>query len=773
MDPPRNLLSVLLLQLFLTHSTFSGKVLIWPGEYSHWLNMKCIMEKLVDSGHTITVLTHSGAQSITYNQTSRYHFEVFPVPFTKQMAKELLDKMLRYWTYDLPHDSFIQASLKIKAMVEKLTDQQQQICRALFRDKELLHKLRQSQYDVLLSDPMTFCGDLLAETLGLPFIYTLRFSFGNTMERMCGQIPAPASYVPSVGMEYTDRMSFVQRLKNLLFYWSQDFIFYTLASTKWDALYTEIAVMTLSKWVLSVLCLQLCTTQTVLSGKVLIWPGEFSHWLNMKSIIEELLNRNHSVTVLIHSGSPSINYRETKNYHFEVFDVSFPNTSYSDLADEVLNFWMYESMQTSFIGIFLKIRDILQRMLTLNKDICEHSVKNKELMAKLKQAQYDVLLSDPVTQCSEVLAEHLGLPFIYSMRMSFANVMERLCGQMPAPPSYVPATPIQYTDKMSFMERLRNLRFYLIQDLLFYEWTFSKWDTYYSEILGKPTTFCETMGKADIWLIRTYWDFEYPRPFLPNFQFVGGLHCKPAKPLPEAMEEFVQRSGDDGIVVFSLGSMIKNLTSEKANMIASALGQIKQKVLWRYSGKKPDTLAPNTRVYDWIPQNDLLGHPKAKAFITHGGTNGIYEAIYHGIPMVGIPMFADQPDNMVHMKSKGAAVVLDFNKMESKDLVEALNTVLYDKSYKENVMRLSRIHHDQPMSPLDRAVFWIEFVMRHKGAKHLRVQAHNLTWYQYHSLDVIAVLLACVAAVTFIFIKMCSFCFRKCCKRSKTKSKKE
>lgn len=30
-------------------------------------------------------------------------------------------------------------------------------------------------------------------------------------------------------------------------------------------------------------------------------------------------------------------------------------------------------------------------------------------------------------------------------------------------------------------------------------------------------------------------------------------------------------------------------------------------VLWRYKGKKPATLAANTRLYDWIPQNDLLG----------------------------------------------------------------------------------------------------------------------------------------------------------------------
>jgi hypothetical protein len=40
------------------------------------------------------------------------------------------------------------------------------------------------------------------------------------------------------------------------------------------------------------------------------------------------------------------------------------------------------------------------------------------------------------------------------------------------------------------------------------------------------------MGKAKIWLIRSYWDLEFPHPALPNVDFVGGLHCKPAKPLP-------------------------------------------------------------------------------------------------------------------------------------------------------------------------------------------------------------------------------------------------
>ena len=92
--------------------------------------------------------------------------------------------------------------------------------------------------------------------------------------------------------------------------------------------------------------------------------------------------------------------------------------------------------------------------------------------------------------------------------------------------------------------------------------------------------------------------------------------------------------------------------------------------------------------------------------------------------------------------------------------------------YKENAMKLSRIHHDQPIKPLDRAVFWIEYVMRHKGAKHLRPASHDLTWFQYHSLDVIGFLLACVATAIFVTTQCCLFCCRKVAKTGK-KIKKE
>ncbi|XP_045690196.1 UDP-glucuronosyltransferase 2A3-like isoform X2 [Phyllostomus hastatus] len=522
------------------------------------------------------------------------------------------------------------------------------------------------------------------------------------------------------------------------------------------------------KWALAVLLLQLCSAGCGFCGKVLVWPCDMSHWLNIKVILEELTEKGHEVTVLTFPHTKLIDYRKPSPLNFEVLPSEVQKESVDNVHDKFLDLILNVLPNLEPWQSTIKLNNFFIETTEILKIMCEGAVYNQTFMKKLQETNYDVMLIDPVLPCGELIAELLKVPFVLTLRISTGGMKEKHCGKLPAPPSYVPVQMVALTDQMSFLERVKNTMLSVFFDFWIRDYDIHFWDQFYSKALGRPTTLCETLGKAEIWLIRTYWDFEFPRPYLPNFEFVGGLHCKPTKPLPKEIEKFVQSSGEDGIVVFSLGSVVHYITEEKANLIASALAQIPQKVLWRHSGKKPATLGANTQLYDWIPQNDLLGHPKTKAFITHGGINGIYEAIYHGVPMVGIPMFADQYDNIAHMKAKGAAVEVNINTMTSAELLNALRTVINDPFYKKNVMRLSKIHHDQPVKPLDRAVFWIEFVMHHKGAKHLRPASHDLTWFQYHSLDVIGFLLACAVSAIFLIIKCCLFF---CLKFGKTEKK--
>lgn len=45
----------------------------------------------------------------------------------------------------------------------------------------------------------------------------------------------------------------------------------------------------------------------------------------------------------------------------------------------------------------------------------------------------------------------------------------------------------------------------------------------------------------------------------------------------------------------------------------------------------------NVMLRSWVPQREVLNHPKTKIFFTHCGANGVIEALYYGVSMVGFP----------------------------------------------------------------------------------------------------------------------------------------
>lgn len=76
------------------------------------------------------------------------------------------------------------------------------------------------------------------------------------------------------------------------------------------------------------------------------------------------------------------------------------------------------------------------------------------------------------------------------------------------------------------------------------------------------------------------------------------------------------------------------------------------------------------------------------------------------------------------------------------------------------------------MSPLDTAIYWIEYVIRHKGAPHLRTAAVDMPLYQYLLLDVIAFLLVIFISILLILYYVSKFVFKLIMNRSSKQPKK-
>ncbi|CAL8259364.1 unnamed protein product [Arctogadus glacialis] len=515
------------------------------------------------------------------------------------------------------------------------------------------------------------------------------------------------------------------------------------------------------------MALALLSAASVQGGKVLVFPVDGSHWINMNLLIEGLHGRGHEVTVVRTSTSW---YIKEQSPHYTSITISLSEAMnlenqdfFVEFLSKMLTLQKEEASVLAFVSFYSQM---LTTLSGIHHQACQVAVKmfeDKALMQSLRDAQYDVVLMDPGLPIGVLLAHELKLPTVFNVRWITSGEGHFVVA--PSPVSYVPTSGCAVTDKMTFPERVKNMFHFMLNILIDKMVVSPHYNRLAEKYLEPGTDFYQLLQGAHIWLMRVDFVFEFPRPTMPNIIYVGGFQCKPSKPLPADLEDFVQSSGEHGVIVMSLGSLVKGLPIEITNQIATAFAQLPQKVIWRLPGEPPSTLGNNTMLVKWLPQNDLLGHPKVKAFVAHGGTNGIYEAIYHMVPIVGIPLLFDQFENILRLEVRGAAKGVDVTKLTSQNFVETLQEVLHNPSYRDSMKRLSDLHRDKPMHPLDTALFWIEFVMRNKGAAHLRTESYKLPWYSYHSLDVMCLLVAVLFLLVAVMVLSIYYICSKLCRR--------
>uniref|UniRef100_A0A3B4TD68 UDP-glucuronosyltransferase n=1 Tax=Seriola dumerili TaxID=41447 RepID=A0A3B4TD68_SERDU len=493
-------------------------------------------------------------------------------------------------------------------------------------------------------------------------------------------------------------------------------------------------------------------------GNLLVVPMDGSHWVGMKAIAQEMGRRGHRVTVVI--PEVSIRMGPGKYYDTEIHPVPY-DRAYIDSVASAHKDMMQKSSQSFMVRTKKRFSHIL-KVIDLIHGTAESLLFNDSLISHLAQQGFDAVLTDPMVPTGSLIARKLGIPTINLLRGIPFSLDVNSAG-CPSPPSYVPRFFTGYSDKMSFKERVVNTLVSVYRHI------------YTGRCMHEERIFKKSQSHIQVNIVilclnRIDLILEFPRPLMPNMVLVGGINCNVRNPLPEDLESWV--SGEFGFVVFTLGTMVSDLPEEKTSIFLEAFRQIPQKVIWRYTGQVPDNVPENVKMMGWVPQNDLLAHPGARAFITHAGSHGIFEGLCHAVPMVMMPIGADQHHNAQRLADKGAGVVVDIFSITTESLLQGLNEVLHDVRYKEDVQKLSALHKDRPVEPLDLSVYWTEYVMRHKGAKHLKPAGIDLNWIQYFCLDVIALLASVVLLFGILIVKCMKLCFRKLNPRSSCYKKK-
>jgi len=128
------------------------------------------------------------------------------------------------------------------------------------------------------------------------------------------------------------------------------------------------------------------------------------------------------------------------------------------------------------------------------------------------------------------------------------------------------------------------------------------------------------------------------------------------------------------------------------------------------------------------------------------------EGIHCTVPMLVIPFLGDQYANANRLEQRKVGSQIDLLEMTEETLKDKILEVLKPE-YKQNMIKLRDLVYDQPMTSLDKAIFWTEYVIRHKGVKHLEFAGRNVPYYQQYCLDFIAMFILCSILIGYIGTK--------------------
>ena len=396
---------------------------------------------------------------------------------------------------------------------------------------------------------------------------------------------------------------------------------------------------------------------------------------------------------------------------------------------------------------------------------CDRLLADKLLMQSLKNRSFDVFIVEAVDPCGKILADWLDIPFITLMTTGLGHGD----GNMRLP-SHVPAPISWFTPDMTLGQRIVNVFLKVMYDVLpammkFTE-PFEELKIKYS--LNTSLSLANTFDRAALNFVNSDFALEYSVPITPDTVLIGGLFLEEPKGLDQELSTFIHSSGPEGIIVVSMGTLVGRYSARWTQMFLSAFARLPQKVIWRYGGKVESTVndsfvpysqsfPSNVLVRHWLPQAELLAHPKTRLFVTHCGLNAVFETVRAAVPVVALPLSGDQFYQAAKLADHAKmGVHLDITKITADDLYEAMKNVMQEPEYKRRASIVSAKLLDQPLPVGDKVNYWLNYVVRHKDLRHLRSAGRNLTWFQYYSVDVVAILLVALLTVfssLFLFTK--------------------
>lgn len=258
-------------------------------------------------------------------------------------------------------------------------------------------------------------------------------------------------------------------------------------------------------------------------------PGR-SHFDVFLPLFKALSEKGHHVTVVGHF--PQAN--QTEYYR----DVSLKGTT-QHLLNAIPFSELTGSRNEKYFGVmFLNY---------LAKFSCLAGLKSTQMHELLEsEEKYDVILTEMFnTHCFSALIEKFKAPFI-GMASHVLMPWSNDWFANPDNPSYIPVIFLDYSDNMSFLQRVENTVM-LVFNKIFYAYVTTVQSTQFSEKHLGVSISSDIMYNASAVLVNSHFSLNRPRPVVPGVIEIGGIHVGEVKPLPKVRTKMVRHQVTDKI----------------------------------------------------------------------------------------------------------------------------------------------------------------------------------------------------------------------------------
>ncbi|XP_041976980.1 UDP-glycosyltransferase UGT5-like [Aricia agestis] len=465
-----------------------------------------------------------------------------------------------------------------------------------------------------------------------------------------------------------------------------------------------------------------------------------SHYTAFQRLFEELSRRGHSVTVMN-------NYPQNETENLQFVDLTVERPSMKPLPPMS----QHEQVDPRYARLMNLYNHIVRSPVIAEED-CENFFTNDNVKAlRASGKKFDVIFVEEfVSDCGLAFAavtydapiigitSHTLLPWTYSRLGIPFDIASDAFYFSP------------HGTNPSFWGKIEN---FLMHKLLF---SIGRWymqrSLYrvFNKHLPGVSLDVEVIGKERMKMVFVYQHHSVTGARLASPQLVeiGGSHIHQSKPVSKEIENFLSNA-KDGAIYVSFGSNLNanTMSRDKMQQFLQAFEKIPQKVLWKLDNVTLPMGSGKIYTNKWFSQLDVLCHPKVIGFISHGGMLSLSEAAHCGKPLITIPFFGDQFSNAAAAAEVGIAITMTFQQLDADSLLAAIRRLTSPK-IQQSAKRVSKLWHDRPMDVLDNAIYWTEYVARHREAPPA-LPSKNSSWFQLLLLDVYSVL---IALLVFVFL---------------------